>query len=265
MKIAVVSNKKIPNTKDIIASLISSLEASNLEYDIIDLDNLKQGYDLVCSIGGDGTILKTARFYSQTSTPIMGINMGRLGFLSLFSDKEISQIGKIIKNGDYTLRERIMLKSADCLALNDIVIKGSSCARTSKFNLFVNDRLVSDYIADGIIVATPTGSTAYGLSAGGPILHPGVEAMVIVPICAHTMTARPLVVPSNDVIKIQSVDEHLDMACDGQSTVKNIKEVKIEIAKNKTKLVFPKDYKFYSVLRNKLLWGVSPVSEGENI
>ena len=262
MKIAVIPNKKVAHSNEVLEQLKLSLETSEIEYDILDMDNLKTGYDLVCAIGGDGTILKTSRFYAKYSTAVMGINLGRLGFLSLISPDDVSKIGTIIKNKEYTIRERMMLKSLDCSALNDIVIKGHSSARTSKFDLYINDRLVSDYIADGIIVSTPTGSTAYGLSAGGPILHPAVDAMVIVPICAHTMTARPLVVPADSTVTIKSSDETLDMICDGQTTVKELTEVKIEHDTNKAILAFPKNYKFYSVLRNKLHWGISPVSEG---
>lgn len=262
MKIAIIPNNKVSHSKEVLDRLILSLEKAELEYDVLDMNNLKSGYDLVCAIGGDGTILKTSRFYAKHSTPVMGINLGRLGFLSLISPKDADNLGEIIKTKDYTLRERMMLKSLDCTALNDIVIRGHSSARTSKFDLYINDRHVSDYIADGIIVATPTGSTAYGLSAGGPILHPGVEAMVIVPICAHTMTARPLVVPADATIVVKSTDETLDMVCDGQTTVKELSEVKIIHDNNKATLAFPKNYKFYSVLRNKLHWGVSPVSEG---
>ena len=261
MKIIIVINNKVEHSKEVLAGIKQSFEKSGLSFDVTDIDNPKSGYDFVCAIGGDGTILKTSRFYAQTSTPVMGINLGRLGFLSLISPKDVEFLGEMIKNKDYTLRERMMLKSLDCSALNDIVIKGHSSARTSKFNLYVNDRLVSDYIADGIIVSTPTGSTAYGLSAGGPILHPSLDAMVIVPICAHTMTARPLVVPASAVVVIKSSEEKLDMTCDGQTTVKDLNEVRIERNSNKSILAFPNDYKFYTVLRNKLHWGVSPVSE----
>ena len=261
MKTAIVYNKNIEKTNLVLNDLKNSFDKSGIEYDAIDLDDLKPGYDFVCAIGGDGTILKTSRFYSKTATPVMGINLGRLGFLSLISPKETDKIGEIIKTKDYNLRERMMLSSLDHTALNDIVIKGHSSARTSKFDLYINDKLVSDYIADGIIVSTPTGSTAYGLSAGGPILHPGLDAMVVVPICAHTMTARPLVIPGKEKVRITGEDETLDIIFDGQTTIKQLKEVNIERSENRAKLVFPNNYKFYSVLRNKLYWGISPISD----
>lgn len=261
MKLAIVTNKNILNYQEVLVSIKDSLSKVGLEYDVLSVDSLKSGYDFVCSVGGDGTMLKTSRFYSKTSTPVMGINLGRLGFLSLILPDDVSNLGSIIKNKKYTLRDRMMLSSEHCFALNDFVIKGHSSARTSKFKLYINDILVSDYIADGIIVATPTGSTAYGLSAGGPILHPGFDAMVIVPICAHTMTARPIVVPAKEVIRIESADELLDLSCDGQITVQEIRQVVIKSSEYKAKLAFPEDYKFYKVMRNKLHWGISPVSE----
>ena len=232
-----------------------------MEYDVLNIDDLRSGYDFVCAIGGDGTILKVSRFYAKFSTPVMGINSGRLGFLSLVSPKEIDSIPRIIKEKTYETEDRMMLKSMGCTALNDIVIKGHTLSRTSKFDLYINDKLVSDYIADGIIVATPTGSTAYGLSAGGPVIHPELNAMVVVPICAHTMTARPLVVPATEKIVIKSSDELLDVSCDGQERFSEVKSVDIERSEYKAKLAFPKRDDFYTVLKNKLHWGVSPVSE----
>ncbi|MCD8377426.1 MAG: NAD(+)/NADH kinase [Candidatus Gastranaerophilales bacterium] len=261
MKIAIVSNKKILQTTDITEKIENELKNSGLDYDTLDVNNLKSGYDFVCSAGGDGTILKTSRYYAKTATPVMGINSGRLGFLSLITPEEVYMLGDIIKNSKYEIQERIMLKTKGCTALNDFVIKGHSPNRSAKFNLYINDRLVSDYIADGLIISTPTGSTAYGLSAGGPILVPGLKSFVIVPICAHTMTARPLVVPDSEKITVKSVDEYLDVSCDGQETIVKVKEIGIELSEYRAKLAFPVGDNFYSILRNKLNWGVSPVSQ----
>ena len=260
-KIAIILNSKIDKTDKVINDLTNTFELSELNFDLLDIDNLKQGFNFVCAIGGDGTILKTSRYYAKTSTPVMGVNLGRLGFLSLVTPEEIHLLGEIIKNKSYIVKDRLMLKSKEFHALNDIVIKGHSHVRTSKFDLYINDILVSDYIADGIIISTPTGSTAYGLSAGGPILHPSLNSMVIVPICAHTMTARPLVVPSYEKITVKTVDELLDVSCDGQENISELKEVTITKSEYTAKLAFPKDDNFYSVLKNKLYWGISPVSE----
>lgn len=268
MKIAIIANENIAQTDSVISELKNSLESYQLEYDVMNIDDLKTGYDFVCAIGGDGTILKASRFYAKTETPVMGINLGRLGFLSLITPSEINKVGDIIKNKEYSIEKRMMLKSGKCYALNDIVIKGHSAGRTSKFNLYINNKIVSEYIADGIIISTPTGSTAYGLSAGGPILHPSLNSIVIVPICAHTMTARPLVVPATEKILIKSVDELLDVSCDGQETItgtlNGVKDVLVEASEHSALLAFPKNNNFYSVLKSKLLWGLSPVSEDLN-
>lgn len=258
MKLAVVINHNVINTKKVLPKLETELQKNFLEYEILDIDNLKGGYDFVCAIGGDGTILRTARFYANFDTPILGINLGRLGFLSQSGTSEIEKAVQHIKNRTYKVQERTMLQSGDYTALNDFVIKGCSCTRTSKFSLKINDKFVCDYIADGIIISTPTGSTAYGLSAGGPILCPDIDCLVIVPICPHTLTARPLVIPSSEKITINSMDELLTVAIDGQEKSETISEFNIELSSKKAKLAFLGDDDFYSILRNKLHWGISP-------
>lgn len=222
--------------------------------------------DFVITVGGDGTLLKAARFYAPKKVPIFGINLGRLGFLAQANPDEISYaVDKLIK-GEYKIEDRMMLSSFDdsVLALNDIVIKGDSFSRTSKLFLSINDRVVCDYLADGIIIATPTGSTAYTLSAGGPVLVPGLEALVIVPICPHTLTSRPLVIPAGDEIKITSCKtcNKLKLSADGQDTIDINADDYVLINKSKVyaKLVIleRENDNFYSVLRRKLQWGVAP-------
>ncbi len=258
MKVAIVTNKNITNTKSVLSILENELQKNALDYCVIDIDKLKSGFDFVCAIGGDGTILKTARFYAEFGTPILGINLGRLGFLSQSGTSEIEQVVRHIKNQTYKVQKRTMLQSGNYTALNDFVIKGCSCTRTSKFSLKINDKFVCDYIADGIIISTPTGSTAYGLSAGGPILYPNIDCLVVVPICPHTLTARPLVIPASEKITISSMDELLNVAIDGQEQSGKISEVNIELSPKKAKLAFLGEDDFYSILRNKLHWGISP-------
>ena len=257
MKIAIVTNKKVENTKSVLSKLENELVKNALDYEIIDIDSLKSGYDFICVIGGDGTILKTARYYAEFDTPILGINLGRLGFLSQSGTSEIEKVVEHIKNKSYKVQDRIMLKSGDFVALNDFVIKGCSCTRTSKFSLRINDKFVCDYIADGIIISTPTGSTAYGLSAGGPILCPDIDCLVVVPICPHTLNARPLVVPSNEVITVKTSDKLLSVAIDGFETEECVEKITIKAAERKAKLAFLKQGRFYEVLRDKLHWGIS--------
>lgn len=260
MKVAIVTNPNVEKSKEISTKLSETFQKEGVQSDILGIDDLESGYDFVFAIGGDGTMLKTARFYSKFQTPVMGVNLGRLGFLSLISPKEISKLAKMLKDKDYYIQDRIMLEANGLKALNDFVIKGCSCNRTSKFSLCINDKQVFDCIADGLVVATPTGSTAYGLSAGGPVLSPELNCIVIVPICAHTMTVRPLVVPDTEKITVRS--EVLNVSADGQQHINDLSEVVIEKSVDCAKLAFPKNEHFYSILKNKLYWGVSAVSEG---
>ena len=138
------------------------------------------------------------------------------------------------------------------------MIKGCDASRTSKFYLEINGEEVCDYIADGLIVSTPTGSTAYGLSAGGPVVYPTMNAITIVPICPHTLNARPLVVPSNEKITVKTGDKSLAVAIDGFETTECVEKITIKTAPQKAILAFLKEGRFYTVLRNKLHWGISP-------
>lgn len=216
-------------------------------------------------LGGDGTILKAARYYSKYDVPILGINFGRLGFLSQAKSANIEDAIDSILTGAFKIEERIMLTALDgkMNALNDIVIKGDGFSRTSRLYVHINDNIVCDYLADGIIISTPTGSTAYTLSAGGPILTPTLDAIVIVPICAHTMNARPIVIPSYETIKVTSSQNKplLKICADGQNTFDLGINESIEIKKSeysaKLILLNIQENSFYSVLKEKLHWGLS--------
>lgn len=222
-------------------------------------------YTFAIVLGGDGTILKTSRFYAPHKVPVLGINLGRLGFLSQAKSSQVNEAVEHILNGAFKIEERMMLTGMDdkLRALNDIVIKGDGFSRTSRLYVHINDNIVCDYLADGIIVSTPTGSTAYTLSAGGPILSPVLEAIVIVPICPHTMNARPIVIPSDEVIKVTSSQNKplLTISADGQETFPISKNDEIEIKKSKYKarlvLLNLEKNAFYSVLKEKLHWGLS--------
>ena len=257
---AIAYNEKIESSADVMMELKEVLIQNNICADAFDIDNLKSGYDFVFVIGGDGTILKAARFYAKSSTPIFGINLGRLGYLSQSSKSDIkSSVEKILK-GEYRTETRIMLQSGDKVALNDFVVKGTTTGRTSRFSLKINGKLVCDYLADGIIVTTPTGSTAYGLSAGGPVISPKLNAFVIVPICPHTLTARPIVIPDDEIITICS-DKDLTnyvVSTDGQEFYEFAKEIEIKKSEYPAYLALLDDTEFYSILRNKLHWGISP-------
>ena len=255
MKFNVVYNNQISAWENVLKKLKSVLEVKNADFKLFDIDNLQIYGDFTFVIGGDGTLLKAARFYS--ASPVLGINLGRLGFLSQAGIDEIEQVVDKVLENKFSTEERLMLESDNKFALNDFVIKGCMPSRTSKFFLEINGKFVCDYIADGLIISTPTGSTAYGLSAGGPVLYPTLEALVIVPICPHTLNVRPLVVPVGETITVKTTDRLLSVAIDGFETTECVKQISIKTSNKKAKLAFLNDDGFYSVLRNKLHWGVS--------
>lgn len=264
--ILIVFNEDVANSIMLAQFTFDSFLKKGYKANLCSSYKLDINASLVVAIGGDGTLLRCARFFAPYNVPILGINIGRLGFLAQVNANEIDSCIEKLIAGKYKIEQRMMLSAQNnsVLALNDIVIKGDSFSRTSKLFLSINDKTVCDYLADGIIVSTPTGSTAYTLSAGGPVIVPEIDAMVIVPICAHTLTARPLVIPSGDVVKIISCDNcnNLKLSADGQNTVDVKSNDFVEIKKSHivAKLVvLEKDNNdFYSILREKLQWGVSP-------
>lgn len=260
-KIGIVYNPIVKNSSEVLTSLKLLIEEKNLAYDEFTINSMKGGVDFVFVIGGDGTLLKSARFYAKEFTPVFGINLGRLGFLSQTNKDDLELSLDKILNNHYKIEDRLMLMSDDgTLALNDFVIKGASASRTSRFHLRINGKFVCDYLADGLIVATPTGSTAYGLSAGGPVLAPSLDAIAITPICPHTLTARPLVVPAGETITISTCDActNFVMVADGQDSYNVSSKIEIKKSQFSAKLALLDDNEFYSVLRNKLHWGVAP-------
>ncbi|MBR1425174.1 NAD(+)/NADH kinase [bacterium] len=261
MKYALCYNPNIDSSKAAMQNLLSILEKYNESVDILDIDNLKKGYDLVFVIGGDGTILKSARFYSEYNTAIFGVNLGRLGFLSQAGGDNLeSAVGQILA-GDYKIEKRIMLKSGNIVALNDFVVKGEDCSRLGGFLLEINGRFVCEYLADGLIISTPTGSTAYSMAAGGPILTPELDNITIIPICPHTFSARPIVVSSNSKIAISSIKtSNFSVSADGQKSLSVTNKIVVGKSENCANLVLLKDNNFFTVLRTKLNWGTSPAN-----
>ena len=265
--ISIIYKKDVKESYDIALLVHKTFETKGIKSTVTTSHNLDNQATLAVTIGGDGTLLKAARFYAPLNVPVFGINLGRLGFLAQANIDEIdSSIDKLI-NGKYKIQNRMMLEVAsghDMLALNDIVIKGDSFSRTSKLFLSINGKVVCDYLADGLIISTPTGSTAYTLSAGGPVVSPDLLAIVIVPICPHTLTSRPLVIPADENITVTSCNSGnmLKMSADGQETVEVPANKEIEINKSNVmaRLVIleKEDNEFYSILREKLQWGVAP-------
>lgn len=257
---AICCNSEISGSSEIIIKLEQQLSKYSLSYVVCDIDSPVSDCDFVFVIGGDGTILKASRFYSKFSIPIFGINLGHLGFLSQASGTDMkSAILKII-NDDYKIENRIMLTSGNYTALNDFVIKGAEHSRAEIFSLEIDGKFVCDYFADGLIISTPTGSTAYGMASGGPVLSPESNVVEIVPICPHTFSARPIVVPSDCEIKILSLkNQKYCISADGQEVFESDKDIVITKSKYSAKLVLLNNNDFYTVLRNKLHWGITPI------
>jgi len=227
-----------------------------------------QSSDAVVVLGGDGTMLSASRIIGGKKTPIIGINMGSLGFITEIPRSELFDTLEQIFSGNYEIEERSMLKAQilrdeqiinEYIGLNDIVIGKGIMAKISDFNLIINDVYVSTIKADGIIISTPTGSTAYNLSAGGPILYPTLKGIVFTTICPHTLTVRPLVLPDHFVIDvvISSHVRDIFLTIDGQIgfPLKKNDKVRCRIAEEKTYLIAPVGRDYFKVLREKLKWG----------
>ncbi|MFT5579968.1 MAG: NAD+ kinase [Paraglaciecola psychrophila] len=225
--------------------------------------------DLIIVLGGDGSLLGAVRSLTRRSVPILGINRGRLGFLTDILPGEIEERVGAVLRGEYTQESRFLL-SAQVMrngesigrseAFNDVVLNSGSSAQMIAFDLYIDDEFVYRQRSDGLIVATPTGSTAYSLSAGGPIMHPKLDAVVLVPMFPHTLSSRPILVDGNSEIKIiinESKEAHLPVTCDGQVQIETMAGDIIHIKKrrNKMKLIHPLDHSFYASCRDKLGWG----------
>lgn len=221
--------------------------------------------DIVIVLGGDGTLLRAARFVAGCQIPLLGVNLGHLGFLTEIEEVEIYPFIEKILAGEYKVEERMMLKAtiqrdnrniATFCALNDFVINKGSFARLISLETYLADELVNSYSSDGVIVSTPTGSTAYSLSAGGPIVDPSLDVCIITPICPHTLDSRPLVIPPEKIIKviIKAVRTDAMLTVDGQHgyQLKNNDIILISKAKYVTTLIKVKGRSFFDILREKL-------------
>jgi NAD+ kinase len=228
--------------------------------------------DLVVVMGGDGTMLNAARSLVDYEVPILGVNLGRLGFLADVSPSEIPHRLEAVLQGHFrearrsllhaqALREDQVTGEAD--ALNDVVIHKREVARMIEVDAFLDGRFLNAYRADGLIISTPTGSTAYALAGGGPIIHPGLEAVVLVPICPHTLTHRPIVVKADSVIEVvlnSANTTEAQITCDGQVSlaIEPGDRVLIRKKNRKVRLVHPLNHDYFELLRAKLNWGLRP-------
>ncbi len=234
------------------------------------MDVLVAQSDLAIVVGGDGTLLRSAHQFVHAGVPLLGVNLGRLGFLVDISPDEMLTVLAAILRGAYQQEERFLLSCTvgdrpPQLALNDVVLHKWHIARMLEFKLWLDDTLLDTQRSDGLIVATPTGSTAYALSGGGPLLAPGLDAMALVPICPHTLGNRPLVVNGDSTIAMaicgRTDPAHVRVTCDGRVSLCLAADERIQVTRYAVpvRLLHPADYDHYTILRTKLGWGEQPV------
>lgn len=238
-----------------------------LDIPTTDRETMSHESELIIVVGGDGTLLNAARSLAHTSVPLIGINLGRLGFLTDVSPDMLTTCMDEILGGHYREEERFLLHASilrngehisDSYAFNDVVMHKWDIARMIELDTYIDGKYVSTMRADGLIVSTPTGSTAYALSGGGPIIQSNLDAVVLVPICPHTMTNRPIVVDANSRIEvIVGTNHQAQVTCDGQINLGLVADDRVVIQKHPTpvRLIHPPTYDYFEILRAKLRWG----------
>ncbi len=265
---------------DIAPSLGLSLQLEDELWDIVEAADRLEGpdsIDALFTLGGDGTLLRGARFLSSYSVPILGINMGRLGFLTACSGDEFESGVRRFAQGDFITEERMGLEAlavdrqgierGQWWSLNDVVLHKDGFARVVKFAVHVNGEAIGAYSADGIIVSTPTGSTGYSLSAGGPVVVPTLDSIVVTPVSPHTLAMRPLVLPPHVEIRLRAEDspEEVLVTVDGQvgTRFSQGESLVVRRAPNSVLLVRFPGNTFFSRLRRKLGWGGLSERDGD--
>jgi len=286
--IAVTGKPDDPGTTETICRIAEYLTARGaqvrLDADIVDADQacgaprapaseLTQGCDLLISVGGDGTLLSSARLVVEHDIPILGVNRGRLGFLVDVPPSDLSELDPVL-DGQFIEEDRSLLVAeihdgdkvlASGLAFNDVVLYKWNTARMVEFTAHIDGQLLTSYRADGLIVCTPTGSTAYAMAAGGPIIHPSVDAILLMPVCPHTLSNRPLVVGAASRIEVQVHPDSVNrvgVSCDGQTDLGMLLESTPPGARlvvyrypRRVRLIHPPQYQYFDILRAKLRWG----------
>lgn len=235
------------------------------------LEEFDKYADVVISFGGDGTILSAVRTLMHSDIPIMGVNVGKLGFLAEFSTNGLEKSLSDLINGNYRVVDRFVLETTvngdKLYALNDFVIEKKNSSRMITIQAYANENYIGDYRADGVILTTPTGSTAYSLSCGGPIISPATQVICLTPISPHSLNLRPLVIPDSCEItlKVYSPNGQAILVADGHTerVLENNFSVVFRKSSAKVKLIKPKQGSFYDLLRAKLLWSAYAVTESK--
>ena len=276
-KVLIVINSLREDVKSVVSAIEEFAVERGVETISLDFSNLQvgdglEGVELAITLGGDGTLLSCARLLAARAIPILAVNMGDFGFITEISRSELIDAWRKFLDGRLGISERLMLavsvrregrEIASFLGLNDAVLSTMGISRMIRLKVYLSDMYVGRYRADGVIVATPTGSTAYSMAAGGPILHPEMEAFILTPICPFTLSNRPTVVPATESLRVE-VEElqkaEIALTIDGQETfrLRPLDCVLIGRAPRKALIVRSDRRSFYEVLRSKLNWSGEP-------
>jgi NAD+ kinase len=281
-KVGIISKPRKAEVGDVVPPLLAWLRERGIEVFVdketgallqgseksVPRNEMPELVDLLVVLGGDGTLLATARTLNRKNVPILAVNLGGLGFLTVITREELYPTLEAVLAGDYECDRRVRIEAeiiradeiiASFLALNDVVLNKGAIARILDFDVWANGEFISTFKSDGLIVSTPTGSTAYSLAAGGPILTPSVQALIITPICAHTLTNRPLVLPDSVTLEVlvKSQRESAYVTVDGQVGVaaRSDDVVRIKKAAADVEIVQPHGRNYFEILRQKLKWG----------
>ena len=288
MKVAIYGQSLQKNTFEYIRELLDELESSGaevfIEKNFLELMSEKEelttyptftettgldgSFDMLVSFGGDGTILRAITYIWDLGIPVVGVNTGRLGFLSTFRKEEVRKVVREFVAGHYIIKERSLVEvHSDYdipefgdmrFALNEVTVSRKDTTSMITVETYLNDEYLTSYWADGLIVATPTGSTGYSLSCGGPVIVPGVQALAITPIAPHNLNARPLVISDDTIIrmKVSGREDHHLVSLDSRiATLRNGREIIVKKAAFTIKMIEYTSESFLKTIRNKLLWG----------
>ncbi|RII27231.1 MAG: NAD(+) kinase [Geobacter sp.] len=280
-KIAIFAKVHDPRCQGVAEDLVRWLEARGLVPLVeshlarhlshttgIDSTDIPASADMVVVLGGDGTLISAARLIGEQEIPILGVNLGSLGFLTEITLDELYPVLDSCLAGNYQVSERMMLKATvlrdgvevmSHRVLNDVVINKGALARIVDLETMVNDYYLTTFKADGLIICSPTGSTGYSLAAGGPIVHPPLECLVVTPICPHTLTNRPIVINADAMVTVtlKSAHEDVFLTLDGQvgMELKGGDVITVRRAAHRTRLIMSRSKDYFEVLRTKLKWG----------
>jgi NAD+ kinase len=280
--IGIMSKPKKPEVREIVPQLVHWLHERSIQVLIdketgsaldgsekcVTRNEMPSHADLIIVLGGDGTLLATARVLNRKPVPLLAVNLGGLGFLTVITRDELFPTLERVVAGDFRTERRVQIEAevirageviSSFLALNDVVLNKGAIARVLDFDVRVDGQFISTYKADGLIFSTPTGSTAYSLAAGGPVIAPSVEAFIVTPICAHTLTNRPIVLPDSAQIEVEvkSHRESVYLTVDGQVgiAVRSEDTVHMRRASSVVELIQSPQKNYFEILRQKLKWG----------